>query len=106
MRLFRHYTEVPAEARGAVVAIGNFDGVHLGHQAVLAEAARRAAALPAPLAVMTFEPHPRSYFKPDQPPFRLTPLRIKVRALEALGIEHLFVLHFDAELAAKGAEAF
>ena len=106
MRLFRHYTEVPAEARGAVVAIGNFDGVHLGHQAVLAEAARRAAAQRAPLAVMTFEPHPRSYFKPDQPPFRLTPLRIKVRALEALGIEHLFVLHFDAELAAKSAEAF
>jgi riboflavin kinase/FMN adenylyltransferase len=106
MRLFRHYSEVPAEARGAVVAIGNFDGVHLGHQAVLAEAARQARDLRAPLAVLTFEPHPRSFFQPAQPPFRLTPFRIKVRALEALGIEHLFVLHFDQEIAAKSAEAF
>jgi riboflavin kinase / FMN adenylyltransferase len=106
MRLFRHYSEVPAEARGAVVAIGNFDGVHLGHQAVLAETARLAAAQRAPLAVMTFEPHPRAYFQPNQPPFRLTPFRIKVRALEALGIEHLFVFHFDQEIASKSAEAF
>jgi len=106
MRLFRHYSEVPAEARGAVVAIGNFDGVHLGHQAVLAEAAQQARIRRAPLAVMTFEPHPRAFFQPDQPPFRLTPFRIKVRALEALGIEHLFVFHFDQEIAAKSAEAF
>jgi riboflavin kinase/FMN adenylyltransferase len=106
MRLFRHYTEVPAEARGAVVAIGNFDGVHLGHRAVLAEAAGHSRALGAPLAVLTFEPHPRAYFKPVQPPFRLTPLRIKVRVLEALGVDDLFVLHFDRELAAKSAEAF
>lgn len=106
MRLFRHYTEVPVEARGAVVALGNFDGVHRGHQAVIGEAARIAGELGAPRAVLTFEPHPREVFRPDQPPFRLTPFRIKVRVLEAIGVDYLFVLHFDAGFAAKSAEAF
>jgi riboflavin kinase/FMN adenylyltransferase len=106
MRLFRHYTEVPVEARGAALAIGNFDGVHRGHQAVIAVAAERAAALGASLGVLTFEPHPREYFQPGRPSFRLTPLRIKVRQLEASGVDYLFVLHFDAELAGKSAEAF
>jgi riboflavin kinase / FMN adenylyltransferase len=106
MRLFRHYTEVPVEARGAVVALGNFDGVHRGHQAVIAEAAARARALGAAQAVLTFEPHPREFFNPAQPPFRLTPFRIKVRQLEAMGLDDLFVLTFNAELAAKSAEAF
>ncbi len=106
MRLFRHYTEVPVEARGAVVALGNFDGVHRGHQAVVATAAQRARDLGAGQAVLTFEPHPREFFKPGQPAFRLTPFRIKVRQLEAMGVDYLFVLHFDAELAAKSAEAF
>ena len=106
MRLFRHHTEVPVEARGAVVAIGNFDGVHLGHQAVIAAAARQAGDLGTSQAVLTFEPHPREFFQPAQPPFRLTPFRIKVRQLEAIGLDHLFVLHFDRELATKSAEAF
>ncbi|WP_119462259.1 bifunctional riboflavin kinase/FAD synthetase [Rhodospirillaceae bacterium SYSU D60014] len=106
MRLFRHYSEVPVEARGAVVALGNFDGVHRGHQAVIGEAARLAREARAPLAVLTFEPHPREFFQPDQPPFRLTPFRIKVRQLETIGVDYLFVLHFDAELARKSAEAF
>jgi riboflavin kinase/FMN adenylyltransferase len=106
MRLFRHYNEVPVEARGAVVAIGNFDGVHRGHQAVIARAAERARALGAGHAVLTFEPHPRSWFRPADEPFRLTPFRTKVRQLEAIGVDHLFVLHFDAELAGKSAEAF
>ena len=78
MRLFRHHTEVPVEARGAVVALGNFDGVHRGHQAVIGEAAaHRARARRALRRCITFEPHPREFFQPDQPPFRLTPLRIK-----------------------------
>jgi len=106
MRLFRHHTEVPVEARGAVVAIGNFDGVHLGHQAVIAAAARQAGELGTSQAVLTFEPHPREFFQPAQPPFRLTPFRIKVRQLEAMGVDNLFVLPFNAELAAKSAEAF
>lgn len=106
MRLFRHYTEVPVEARGAVVALGNFDGVHRGHQAVLGEAARVARELDTARAALTFEPHPREFFRPDQPSFRLTPFRIKVRVLEAIGLDYLFVLHFDASLAQKSAEAF
>jgi len=106
MRLFRHHTEVPAEARGAVVAIGNFDGVHRGHQAVIADAARQAHGLGTTQAVLTFEPHPREFFQPAQPPFRLTPFRIKVRQLEAMGVDNLFVLPFNSDLAAKSAEAF
>lgn len=106
MRLFRHHTEVPVEARGAVVAIGNFDGLHRGHQAVIGTAARLAGELGTASAVLTFEPHPREFFRPDQPPFRLTPLRIKVRQLEAMGIEYVFLLHFDAALARLSAEAF
>jgi riboflavin kinase/FMN adenylyltransferase len=106
MRLFRHHTEVPVEARGAVVALGNFDGVHRGHQAVLGEAARLAVQLDTTLAVLTFEPHPREFFAPGQPSFRLTPFRIRIRHLEAIGADYVFVLHFDAELAGKSAEAF
>ena len=106
MRLFRHYTEVPVEARGAVVALGNFDGIHRGHQAVIAAAAEKARELGTSHAVLTFEPHPREFFRPDQPPFRLTPLRIKARQVEAMGVDTLFVLHFNAELAQKSAEAF
>jgi riboflavin kinase/FMN adenylyltransferase len=106
MRLFRHYSEVPVEARGAVVALGNFDGVHRGHQAVIAAAAAQAKALGTTDAVMTFEPHPREFFQPNQPSFRLTPFRIKVRQLEAMGIAHLFVLSFNRELATMSAEAF
>lgn len=89
-----------------MVALGNFDGVHLGHQAVITEAAKLARQLNAPLAVMTFEPHPRAFFKPDLPPFRLTPFRIKMRHLQALGVDYVFSLPFDAELAGKSAEAF
>ena len=88
------------------MALGNFDGVHRGHQAVIAAAARHGRALGASHAVMTFEPHPREFFRPDQPPFRLTPFRIKVRQLEAMGIDNLFVLSFNNDLAAMSAEAF
>lgn len=106
MRVFRHYSNLPAEARGAVVAIGNFDGIHRGHQAVIGKAGRLARELGAPLAVLTFEPHPRNYFRPDSPPFRLTPFRLKARLIEALEVDCLFVLRFDRALAELGAEAF
>src|SRR5216684_831176 len=105
MRLFRHDTVAAAE-RGAVVAIGNFDGVHLGHQAVIGEAGRIAGAAAMPHAVLTFEPHPRRVFRPNDPPFRLTPFRAKSRHLEALGVDLLFTLHFDLAFAAKSAEDF
>ncbi len=106
MRLFRHTGDLPTDARGAVVALGNFDGVHRGHRAVIGEAQRIAARLGAPSAVLTFEPHPRSVFRPDEPPFRLTPFRVKARHVEALGVDLLFVLHFDEAFQHKSAEAF
>jgi riboflavin kinase / FMN adenylyltransferase len=106
MRIFRHHQEVPVEARGAVIALGNFDGVHRGHQAVIDEAARIARQFGTAPAVLTFEPHPREFFQPDMPIFRLTPFRLKMRQLEAIGIDHVVVLHFDKTLAAMSAEAF
>ena len=106
MRLFRHLSDVSAEARGAAVAIGNFDGVHRGHQAVIAEAGRIAKAAGIPWAALTFEPHPRRVFKPDTPPFRLTPLYAKARYVEALGVDFLIVLRFDLEFSRIEAEDF
>lgn len=106
MRIFPHFKDLPADARGTVAAIGNFDGVHLGHQAVIAAARRRADALGRPLSVITFEPHPRSFFQPDLPPFRLTPQAAKARQLAVLGIDCLFTLPFDAAMAALSAEEF
>ena len=106
MRIFRHYEDLPPEARGAAVTIGNFDGVHRGHQAVIGEAGRVAKRLDLPLGVLTFEPHPRSVFQPDAPPFRLTSLRTKAHDLEALGVDCLYVLHFDLEFSKRTAQAF
>lgn len=106
MRVFRHYDDLPASARTAVVALGNFDGVHRGHQAVLATARREAQLRGVPFAVVTFEPHPRSVFRPDDAPFRLTPFRVKAQHLEALGVEVLVTLHFDAEFARVPADQF
>jgi riboflavin kinase/FMN adenylyltransferase len=106
MDVYRHTRDLPAAARGGVVAIGNFDGLHRGHRGVLAEAKARARTLGVPCNVMTFEPHPRRLFQPDKPPFRLSALRTKVRLLEALGIDNLFVLTFDWAFAKVGAEAF
>ena len=106
MRILRHYRDVPAAAQGTVVALGNFDGVHRGHKAVIAEASRIAARGGAACAVLTFEPHPREFFNPQGPVFRLTSLRAKARQMEALGVEFLFVLHFDAAFAAIPAGDF
>jgi riboflavin kinase/FMN adenylyltransferase len=106
MRILRHYRDIPAEARGAVVALGNFDGVHLGHQALIAEAKRIAAATNKPLAVVVFEPYPREFFRPKDEPFRLTPLPAKARLLAALGADFTIVVPFDAEMAAMAAQDF
>jgi riboflavin kinase/FMN adenylyltransferase len=106
MRLFRHTTDLSSDARGAVVALGNFDGVHLGHREVVARAGAIARDQGRSLGVVTFEPHPRSLFRPDDPPFRLTPLRPKAHALEALGVDLLYVLHFDQALSRKSAADF
>jgi len=106
MRIFRHVAALPASARRAVVAIGNFDGVHRGHQAVIGEAVRRARAIALPAAVLTFEPHPRRFFRPDQPPFLLTRLRTKLRVIAALGVDLVYLPRFDARLAGIPAEGF
>ncbi len=106
MRILRHYTGVAAAARGAVVTIGNFDGLHLGHVAVIAEAGRLARETGAPWAVLTFEPHPRRFFQPARAPFRLTPFRTKARRLAELGVDDMFNLRFDARLAGLKAEDF
>ncbi len=106
MRILHHTEDMPEDVRGGVVAIGNFDGVHRGHQAVIGRAKELSRLRPAPLVVVTFEPHPRSFFQPDDPPFRLTPLRTKAHHLQALGVEVLVVLRFDAAFARKSAETF
>ena len=97
----------PGEAlRGATVAIGNFDGVHRGHKAVIAAALARAGALGKPSASLTFEPHPRAFFDPDEPLFRLTPEDAKLRLLAAAGLDGAIVLTFNAELAKLTAQDF
>lgn len=98
--------EVPASARGAVLAIGNFDGVHRGHQTLIAKARERAASLGAPAGVVVFEPHPRELFQPDEPHFHLTPLPLKLNRLEALGLDLVVVIPFDRAFAAQTAAQF
>ncbi len=104
VRVFEGWHDLPAEARGATVALGNMDGVHVGHRAVLAAAHQARPELP--LAALTFEPHPREHFRPDDAPFRLTLLPAKAHALEAAGARLCYALPFDATLAAMPAEAF
>jgi riboflavin kinase/FMN adenylyltransferase len=91
---------------GAVVAIGNFDGVHRGHRAVIAVAQAKARALGAPAAVLTFEPHPRAFFNPGEPLFRLTGEAAKLRLLASTGLDGAIVLTFDAALAGLSAHDF
>ncbi|UPY34967.1 bifunctional riboflavin kinase/FAD synthetase [Sediminicoccus sp. KRV36] len=95
---------VPETARGATLALGNLDGVHLGHVAVLAAAHQARPDLP--LGALTFEPHPREHFRPDDPPFRLTLLPAKAAALAAAGAQHVVALPFGTELAAMSAADF
>ncbi len=96
MRIIRDWTGVAPADRGATVAIGNFDGVHRGHRAVIDAA--RAAAPDAPLGVVTFEPHPREVFAPAAPPFRLMNPETRANRLAKLGVDLLYELPFDARL--------
>jgi len=102
--LVEDWRSVPAALRGAAVALGNFDGVHLGHQAVIRAA--HGARPDLPLAALTFEPHPREHFRPEDPPFRLTLLPAKAEAMGTVGVGIVFALRFDAALAAMPAEGF
>jgi riboflavin kinase/FMN adenylyltransferase len=104
MRIFHDWRELPADARGATVALGNFDGVHRGHTEVIKAA--HAARPKVPLGVLTFEPHPREHFRPDDPPFRLTLSAERAEALAALGVALIYELRFDHEFSLMTAEDF
>lgn len=104
MKIVRDYQFVSPSDKGATVAIGNFDGVHCGHQAVIAQA--RAAAPDAPLGVLTFEPHPREYFAPDAPAFRLMSAEARTTRLRKLGVDILYELTFNTQLAELSPQAF
>lgn len=97
---------LPDGLKGAAVAIGAFDGVHRGHRAVIAGAREAARRLGAPLGVVSFDPHPRRWFQPEAAPFRLMTTGQMARALEALGVDILYLLPFDAGMAAMTDEAF
>ena len=97
---------IPDAYRGAVVALGNFDGFHLGHQAVVSRAVQRGAHERRPVIIATFDPHPVRHFKPDVPPFRLTTLDQRQRLFAAAGADAMLVFRFDAALAATSAEEF
>ncbi len=99
MRILHGWKGLAADDKGAAVALGNFDGVHLGHQRVIAEAGEAAARLSAPLGVISFEPHARMHFQPEAPPFRLTSADQLARTVAALGTERLYILPFGAEMA-------
>lgn len=106
MQIFRDYHSIPDTAKGAAVAMGNFDGVHLGHQSVLALAKAAAVTADAPLGVITFEPHPREHFAPDAPAFRLMSAEARANRLAKLGVEYLYEIPFDTELSRLTAEEF
>jgi riboflavin kinase/FMN adenylyltransferase len=106
MRIIRDYTFVNPEDRGASAAIGNFDGVHLGHRAVIDIARDAGKAIGAPCGVLTFDPHPRAYFAPQADPFRLMGPAAKATELAKIGVERLYQLNFNAALAALTPEEF
>ena len=94
MHLIRHNSSVIDHAKGGVVAIGNFDGLHKGHQLVISEARSVSQQIGKPFNVLTFRPHPRRFFRPNEKPFRLTPFRAKTRAVSDLGVDNLIVCKF------------
>ena len=106
MDIVRRWQDAPAKLKGAALAIGNFDGVHRGHQEVLNAAIRIAREEGRRSGAVLFEPHPREFFAPGTPFFRLTPLPLKLELLKALGLDQTFVIAFDQALASLSAEAF
>lgn len=106
MLMFDLANPVPDDAKNAVIVIGNFDAVHSGHQMLIKTAQEFAASEKLPVAVLTFEPHPKRVFRADDPPFRVTPLPVKLERLEALGVDHVYVCPFNWELSALSADDF
>ena len=106
MKIYRHLPDILTRDKLGAVAIGNFDGVHLGHKRVIKEAGDVARIINIPWTVLTFEPHPREFFRNNLPPFRLTPFRAKVQRIKELGVDVIVVLKFDLQLCHCEAEAF
>ncbi len=106
MKIIRALGEVPNSAHNGSVVLGNFDGVHRGHQAVIGEAAALAKKQNSPLVVVTFDPHPRVFFRPHDEPFYLTTVEQKARLLAALGVDYLVLLPFDKEFSIQPPEGF
>lgn len=106
MEVIRDRSNLKPEHRGSAATIGNFDGVHIGHQAILSELRKQALMRGVPAVVVTFEPTPREYFSPETAPPRLTDFREKCEMLDYHGMDRMLVLRFDAELAALPAERF
>ncbi len=106
MKIIRDYKFTAPEDQGASVAIGNFDGVHLGHQVVISAAAKKARELGVPSGILTFEPHPRQIFQPDAPAFRLMSPEARANRLERLGADMLYEIGFTRALAGLSAEEF
>ena len=104
MQRLTHDQPFPDSLRGAIIALGNFDGFHLGHQAVVGRAVQWGAHERRPVIVATFDPHPVRHFKPDTPPFRLTTLDQRERMFAAAGADAMLVFNFGAELASTTAE--
>lgn len=106
MKIIHSFPFWPESAHGNVMALGNFDGVHKGHREVILRAKAIAHAQSRPLAVMTFEPHPRRFFSPDLPILRIVPFAQKARLLRELGVNYLYVAHFNAAFSRLSAEDF
>ncbi len=106
MQFFETYKDIPNKAQKCVIVIGNFDGVHLGHKALLDKSRVIAKDLGKPLAVLTFEPNPKQLFRPDEPPCRLTPRDFKAEKLAEHGVDYIFSLPFDWEFASQSADDF
>ena len=106
LKIVHAWKDLSPDERGAAVALGNFDGVHRGHQQVIAEAARAALALKAPLGVVTFDPHPRRLFRPTEPAFRLMTIEQQARVLASMGVDILYLLPFDFQMASFSDREF
>jgi len=106
MQVFKTFRDLPQAAQGAVIVIGNFDGVHQGHRTLIALARAKAQELHAPVGVLTFEPHPRALFRPDDPVFRITPAAVKERQLADAGVDILYSLKFDWDFASLSPQQF
>lgn len=106
MKIFDGLSDISAQQQEAVIVIGNFDGVHKGHQALLQQARAKANELGVACGVLTFEPHPRRLFRPDEPPGRITPKHLKADRLKAYDVDFIFALNFNWDLASLSSDDF